>query len=135
MSEKESLGKVELELLQLVEKLQPASVRTLVEHLADSTGLARTTVLTMLERLRRKGFLSRRKIKGTNHYSPRVSVTALLQRLVGDFVQRMLGGSVSPVVAYLQDAEQIDAADLAELKSLVKQLEDRQASQSTKGEA
>jgi predicted transcriptional regulator len=127
MKAPESLGKVELELLQLIEKLQPASVRTLVDHLAESSGQARTTVLTMVERLRRKGYVQRRKVGGVYHYSPRVPVTQLLQRLVADFVSRMLGGSVSPVVAYLQEAEQIDAAELAELKSLVDQLESRQS--------
>ena len=132
MTAKESLGKAELELLQLVEKLQPAAVRTLVEHLAESSGLARTTVITMLERLRRKGFLTRRKIQGMNHYSPRVSVPALMQRLVGDFIQKMLGGSVSPVVAYLQDANTINATELAELKQLVQQLEDQQATKGAK---
>ncbi|HEY1068599.1 MAG TPA: BlaI/MecI/CopY family transcriptional regulator [Pirellulales bacterium] len=125
MTERESLGKVELEILQLVEQLQPVSVRALVDQLAESSGQARTTLLTTLERLRAKGYVTRRKLKGVNHYSTRVPVTQVLQRLVGDFVQRMLGGSVSPFVAYLQRAEGIDPAELAELKTLVQKLEDR----------
>lgn len=133
MTEQESLGKVELELLQTVARLQPVSVRTLVDHLADDSGLARTTVLTMLERLRRKGFLSRTKIQGVNHYSPRVSIADLLRRLVGDFVQQTLGGSVLPFVAYLQDTREIDPAELDKLKSMVQKLKTRQASR-TKGD-
>ena len=126
MSEQESLGKAELELLQMVGRLQPVSVRTLVEQLAPTTGLARTTVLTMLERLRKKKYLSRKKIEGTNHYYPRVSITNLLRRLVGDFVQQTLGGSVSPFVAYLQESRAIDPVELAKLKSMVQELEQRQ---------
>lgn len=123
MAERESLGKVELELLQAVDKLQPVSVRALADHLAAGAGPARTTVLTVLERLRKKGFLSRRKVDGVNHYSPRTAVAPLLQRLVGDFVRQMLGGSVSPFVAYLQNAERIAPEELAELKQLVERLE------------
>lgn len=126
MAGRESLGKVELQLLQLVERLQPVSVRTIADELADSTGQARTTVLTTLERLRRKGYLSRKKINGVNHYCPRVKIGELLPRLVADFVQQMLGGSVSPVVAYLQDQKGMDPAELARLKSLVQELESRQ---------
>lgn len=127
MPQRKPLGKVELELLQAVEDLQPVTVRALVEHLADTTGQARTTILTTLERLRAKGFVTRRSIKGVNHYSPRISVSELLPRIVGDFVQKMLGGSVSPVVAYLQDQKEVDPEELAQLKSLVEDLEAKQA--------
>lgn len=128
MPEAESLGKVEFELLQAVAKLQPVSVRALAEHVAETSGQARTTILTTLERLRRKGYLSRRKIEGVNHYSTKVSVAELLPRMVGDFIQRMLGGSVSPFVAYLQGSEQVDPHELAQLKALVAELEARQQS-------
>ncbi len=127
MPKRKPLGKVELELLQAVEQLQPVTVRTLAEHLADKTGQARTTILTTLERLRAKGCLTRRSINGVNHYSPRVSVSDLLPRIVDDFVQKMLGGSVSPFVAYLQDQKEVDPDELAQLKSLVEDLEAKQA--------
>ncbi|ADB18349.1 transcriptional repressor, CopY family [Pirellula staleyi DSM 6068] len=124
--QRDSLGKVELEILQLIDKLQPVTVRTLVDHLAESSGQARTTILTVVERIRKKGFVSRRKIGGVFHYSPRIPVTQLLQRLVTDFVSNVLGGSVSPVVAYLQKTQQVDPAELAELRAIVEQLESQQ---------
>lgn len=127
MPPRKPLGKVELEILQAVEQLQPVTVRTLVEHLADKTGQARTTILTTLERLRAKGCVTRRSIKGVNHYSPRVAVSDLLPRIVDDFVQKMLGGSVSPFVAYLQDQKEIDPDEVAQLRSLVEDLEAKQA--------
>lgn len=132
MPKRKPLGKVELELLQAVEDLQPVTVRTLVEHLADKTGQARTTILTTLERLRAKGCLTRRSINGVNHYSPRVSVSELLPRIVDDFVQKMLGGSVSPFVAYLQGQKEVDPDELAQLKSLVEELETKQAQKDTR---
>lgn len=129
MGKQKSLGKVELELLQAVDQLQPVSVRALADHLAESSGQARTTVLTMLERLRRKGFVSRRKIKGINHYYPRVAITDVLPRVVSEFVREMLGGAVSPVVAYLQD-KKLEPEELAKLKSLVEELEQEQSAES-----
>lgn len=136
MKTPEPLGRVELELLQMIDRLQPASIRTLVDEAAENSGHARTTIQTMAERLRKKGYVTRRKIGGVNHYLPRVPVTELLQRLVGDFVQQTLGGSVSPFVSYLQGVERVDETELAELKALVRDLESRQQTeQSRKGKS
>jgi predicted transcriptional regulator len=109
----------------LVAEEHPISVRELADKLADTSGQARTTVLTVLERLRKKGYLTRRKSGGVNRYSPRVAMTQLLQSLVGDFVQRVLGGSVSPFVAYLGEKTKVEPHELAQLKQLVRELEDR----------
>ena len=129
MAKRKPLGQVEMELLQAVERLQPVSVRALAEHLAETTGQARTTVLTMLERLRTKGYLSRKKIKNVNHYSTRVAMKDILPQLVADFVQRTLGGAVSPVVAYLQNKETLSREEIQELKALVNELESTDAQQ------
>ena len=125
MAKAESLGRVELEVLQLVAEHHPISVREAAEKLAGTSGQARTTVLTVLERLRKKGYLTRQKVDGVNRYRPRVAMPQLVQTMIGDFVDRVLGGSVSPFVAYLGDKTSITSGELAELKRLVKSLEDR----------
>jgi BlaI family penicillinase repressor len=125
MAKSESLGRGELAVLRMVAEHYPLSVRDAAEKLADSSGQARTTVLTVLERLRKKGYLTRRKIGGVNHYSPRVVMTVLIQSLIGDFVEGVLGGSVSPFVAYLGKQSSLEPGELAELKRLVRDLEQR----------
>src|SRR5262245_61649125 len=127
MPKPESLGRVELEVLRLVAEHHPLSVREAADKLADTSGQARTTVLTVLERLRKKGYLTRRKSGGVNRYSPRVSMTALVQSLIGDFVNGVLGGSVSPFVAYLGQRTELAADELHELKRLVRELETRES--------
>jgi Predicted transcriptional regulator len=125
MPKPESLGRVELEVLRLVAEHHPLSVREAADKLADTSGQARTTVLTVLERLRKKGYLTRRKTGGMNRYSPRVAMTHLVQSLIGDFVQGVLGGSVSPFVAYLGQRTELAPEELDELKRLVRELEQR----------
>ena len=90
------LGRAELAILQHVIDNHPVSVREVVNHVSKTTGQARTTVLTLMERLREKGVLKRRKVKGVNRYSPRIAKAELMDALVGDFVEGVLGGSVSP---------------------------------------
>jgi predicted transcriptional regulator len=90
---------------------------------AQTTGQARTTVLTIMERLRRKGYVARKRVKGVYRYSPKVAKDDLLRKLVGDFVDTTLGGSVSPFVAYLSEGGPVSEDDLSTLKRLVHEME------------
>jgi predicted transcriptional regulator len=116
--EKPPLGEQELEVLRFIAARAPAPARDVIEHFGQERGLARTTVLTVMERLRQKGYLARRRRAGVFHYTPRVPQEELLQRLVSDFVEGTLGGSVSPVVAYLARTRRITDAELADLERL-----------------
>lgn len=125
MSKKsQSLGRVELELLQYIDEHHPITVRDVAEYWHGKTGQARTTVLTMMERLTKKGFLSRKKIDNVFHYSPKQSAASVLRGMVGDFVHGVLGGSILPLAAYLTEEKRLSAEQVAELKKLVEQLED-----------
>ena len=95
------------------------------EQFAEQRGLARTTVLTVIERLRKKGYLTRRKEGGVNRYSPSEPKPDLMQGLVRDFVQKALGGSVSPFVAYLGKEARLKPEEWDELKQLVREWETR----------
>src|SRR4051794_9291166 len=97
---RESLGHLELNVLQFIADHHLITVREVANHFAETTGQARTTLLTVMERLRAKGYLSRRKVDGVHQYRPTVSKAALLEQVVGDFVDDVLGGTVSPFVAY-----------------------------------
>ena len=101
----------------------PLSVREVAETFREERGLARTTILTVMENLRKKGYLTRSKAEGGLFvYRLAVSKTDLLQGLVRGFVEKTLGGSVSPLVAYLADNERISGEDLAELERFVEEL-------------
>ena len=52
MPPKEALGPLELDVLQYVSDRHPISVREVAEYFAETTGRARTTLLTTMERLR-----------------------------------------------------------------------------------
>jgi predicted transcriptional regulator len=116
----------EWEMLQYIMEHDPITVREVAVRFASTHGYARTTVLTMMERLRGKGYLTRRKEGGVNRYSPSEPRPDLLQGLVRDFVQKALGGSVSPFVAYLGKEARLKPEELNELKQLVQDWEARQ---------
>jgi predicted transcriptional regulator len=121
-TEKPNLGEQELEVLRFIAAQSPITAREVVEAVGQERGLARTTVLTVIERLRKKGYLTRKRREGVFVYSPRVPQAEVLQDLVRHFVEKTLGGAVSPVVAYLASIRELPQEDLDEMQRLVGEL-------------
>jgi predicted transcriptional regulator len=118
------LGDQELEVLRFVSDQGPISVRDVADRFGEQHSLARTTILTVMDRLRKKGFLSRRQVGGIFLYEAVEEQTKVLSDVVGEFVQNTLGGSVSPFVAYLAENKDLSVEEIAELRALVDGLED-----------
>ena len=118
-----SIGDQELGLLRFVSDQGRATVGRAAEGFGQPRGLARSTVLTMMERLRRKGHLSRRQVDGVYHYVPRTAPGAAVRQAVQTFVDRTLGGSITPFVTYLAERERLSDDELAELEALLATLQ------------
>src|SRR5213593_1472150 len=110
--QKTRLGELQLEILRFLSVHGPISVGEVAERFGEPRGLARTTVLTVMERLRKKGFLTRSKGERPFRYSPRVTQGEVLRGLVRDFVEKTLGGSLSPFTAYLAEARDLSPTEL-----------------------
>jgi predicted transcriptional regulator len=124
---KPNVSPAELEILHYISEHHPITVREVAEYFAEAHGRARTTVLTLMERLRKKGYLTRSEAEGVNQYSPSVSRAELMSHLVSDFVEKALRGSLSPFMAYLGTEAELSDDELAELKRLVEQLDQQRS--------
>ncbi|MDQ0011403.1 putative transcriptional regulator [Luteibacter jiangsuensis] len=122
---KKTIGDQELALLQYIEEAPKSSVAEVCAGFGEARGLARSTVLTMMERLRAKGYLTRRKIDNSFRYSATNGAGEVMTGAVGRFVERTLQGSVSPFVAWMSERGQVSDAELAELEALVGTLQSR----------
>src|SRR5258707_15026310 len=123
MKRTRSIGDRELLLLRHVAEQGPVTVAQVVEGFGAARGLARSTVLTMMERLRAKGHLQRRRAGGVFQYSSPASSGELLRGVVHSFVEKTLDGSVSPFVSYLAETAGVSDAQLADLERLVAKLQ------------
>lgn len=119
---KKPVGEQELAVLRYVAEHGPVTVGEVAERFGEPQGLARSTILTVMERLRLKGYLTRGKVEGVYQYASPVPAEELLRDVVGDFVQRTLSGSLSPFAAYLSEAEDVSDAELAQLQDVVARL-------------
>lgn len=120
---RKSIGDQELALLQWLDARGGATVGEAAEGFGGDRGLARSTVLTMMERLRGKGHLARRKVAGVYRYTSPLPTGEVLRDVVAGFVEQTLGGSVSPFVAFLADSGELSEDELGELEALVARLQ------------
>ncbi|MBB4634081.1 BlaI/MecI/CopY family transcriptional regulator [Longimicrobium terrae] len=120
---RESIGERELALVRHIADRGSLSVAEAVDEFGASHGLARSTVLTMMERLRTKGYLSRRMARGVYRYRACASSAELLKDAVHRFVERSLDGSVSPFLAYLSEAPDLSDDERQELERIVARLD------------
>ncbi len=123
MEKKHGVGRAEVEVLRFIADQPGVAVSTVAEHLFATKGQTRTTALNTMERLRNKGFLRREKIDGIFKYFPAGGKVRLFEGLVDDFVETVLGGSITPLVAYLTQKVEADDAQIAELRKLLESLE------------
>lgn len=121
-----ALGEQELEVLRFAADRAPISVGEVAREFGARRGLARTTVLTVMERLRAKGYLTRRRANGVYRYSPRLNQSDVMSGVIADFVERSLGGSLSPFVAYLADTGRLGADEIAQLRRMIGMLEEQE---------
>ena len=112
-SEKPTLTKLELQIMQVIWK-QGASTVTAVQQ-ALPQDLAYTTVQTMLNILHRKGKLKRELHGRAFAYTATVTEAKASTHAVRDLVDRMFGGSSEELVMSLIKSRQIDAKKIAEL--------------------
>lgn len=118
-----TIGDQELALLQYIGENEPVSVGEVAAGYGEVQGLARSTVLTMMERLRSKGYLQRQPLQGVYRYSATTQQQDVVHNAVGSFVEKTLQGSVSPFVAWMSEKAEVSDNELAELEALVARLQ------------
>lgn len=115
------LPPLELEVMKTLWQLGEATVRDVNREMNRRRPLAYTTVMTLLDRLKRKGAASRRKQGRAHLYHPLISREVVLElavdRLTQDFFEgsrdRLLGhlrGEGGPAASPSESDESLDAA-------------------------
>lgn len=112
MAAKSKVTRFELELLEQMWKLGPASVREIQESLPEKDRPAYTTVQTIIYRMEEKKAVRRVKKIGNAHiFEPLFTRKAVYRRLIDDLLS-LFGGSAEPVVAHLVESGKLTLADI-----------------------
>jgi predicted transcriptional regulator len=116
--------KAEMEILQVLWRLGPSTVRQVHEEIGQKTGY--TTILKLMQILKDKGLLAREEVGRAHLYKPLVSEKRATGEFLRDLLGRVFGGSSSRLVLQALGAAKPSAAELAEIRKLIDQLEEKQ---------
>lgn len=124
MKKTSDLGKLEFEVLRHLVTKGPASVGEVATSFGEERGYARTTIQTVMERLRKKGMLDRKEKNGNFTYFSKISSAKFFSGMVKDFIRDNLRDDVSPIVAYLVESKGLTQQEEEVLRKLAARLED-----------
>jgi predicted transcriptional regulator len=107
----------EVDILAALWRLGPAIVREVHEVLGKDRGY--NTTLTQMRLMADKGLL-RRSERFRNHvYEPAVPAEQMQQRIAGDIMQRVFGGSAKRLIQGALGAKPMAADELAEIRRMI----------------
>jgi len=114
----------ELEVLKVLWDAGPATVRDVVGALRrQRRKLAYNTVLTLLSRLREKGYVAADRRETAHVFRPIVSRDDLLGFSLASLADRICDGTASPLVHALVRTQRLSAEDIARFRKLLDDLE------------
>jgi BlaI family penicillinase repressor len=114
------LSENEWAIIQTVWELQPCTAPTVQETLWRSKKWAYTTVKTMMDRMVRKGLLATKKMRNLYLYRAAVTQTQAKKNEIAGMLKRAFDGTLTPMVQFLMENDQISDREYAELETLIK---------------
>lgn len=108
----------------------PAEGMTVAEiwqAVADRRGVTRTTVLNVVDRLAKRGWLARESIGGVYRYRPTLDRATAEARLATGFMAEFFGGSPTQLVQSLLGSADVSSADIDRLQHVLAEAKRRKA--------
>jgi predicted transcriptional regulator len=121
MSKKSSLGRRERQIMDVIYRLEEASVADVLAQLPDPPSYS--SVRTMIRLLESKGFLKHRRDGAKFIYRPTESRSSARRFAVRHLLATFFGGSATDAVAAILDdsVEQLTPDDLRRLRQVIRQ--------------
>src|SRR5215217_6774604 len=118
---KQVLGELEAEVMSLLWQRPNQTVVEVEERLRRKRQIAHTTVLTTLDRMHRKGLLTREKQGKAFVYAPSYSREQFELGLAQEVLGALLGGMGEPALSTFIDLVSEDDTKLDRLEALIKE--------------
>ena len=117
----------ELDIMLVLWNHEPPMSRLEIEQVVnEKKKLAPTTILSLLTRLEKKGFVSARKEGKMNLYTPLVTQEKYQQQESRSVLEKLYGNSLKRFVNALYQWEKMKKEDIQELSDFLKEMEEDQ---------
>src|SRR5215217_6634328 len=114
----------ELDILRVLWRRVPSTVRDVFEDLNQVKPTGYTTVLKLMQIMAEKNLVRRNELQRAHVYEARLPEEQTQNQLVGDLLDRAFGGSASRLVMRALSSAKTSSADLAEIRRLIDGLEE-----------
>ncbi|MDA1267145.1 MAG: BlaI/MecI/CopY family transcriptional regulator [Planctomycetota bacterium] len=122
----QAISDAELEVLKQLWGSGPGSPRVLRDALAEKgSDWAYTTVQTLLHRLLKKGYVTRKRQGATQVYTADCSQDELAVRHMDDLAARVYDADASSLVLSLVEGKRLNRGDLKRLRATLEAAEER----------
>lgn len=117
----------ELDIMLVLWNHEPPMGRLEIERVVnEKKKLAPTTILSLLTRLEKKGFVSAKKEGKMNLYTPLVTQEEYQQQESRSVLEKLYGNSLKRFVNALYQGEKMKKEDIQELSDFLKEMEEDQ---------
>jgi BlaI family penicillinase repressor len=113
----------ELEVLRVLWKLGPSTVREVHGTISQTKPVGYTTVLKQMQVMQRKGLLRRSERFRAHVYEPREPQAQIQRQLTQSLLRRAFEGSARGLLQSALAGRPVDAKELAEIRELLNQLQ------------
>ena len=113
------LSRSELDIMKILWKDGRSSAREVHDQLSVAYGWAYSTTKTIMDRMVKKGRLSRENFHGVFLYNPLISKPAGLAKLVRNFADNVLELDYGSVVSLFARSKALTAKEIEELQKIL----------------
>ena len=113
----------ELEILKVLWRRGPSTVREVFDVLSETKQTGYTTVLKFMQIMAEKGLVRRDETARAHLYEAALAEEETQRQLVGDLLQRAFDGSAKKLVLQALSSERASSAELDEIRRMLDELE------------
>ncbi|MDT7809923.1 MAG: hypothetical protein QOJ70_3736 [Acidobacteriota bacterium] len=113
----------ELEILKVLWRRGPSTVREVFETLQEARGTGYTTVLKLMQIMAEKRLVVRDERERAHRYETTLPEDETQRRLVGDLLRKAFDGSAKKLVLQALSTERASAEELTEIRLMLDKLE------------
>ncbi|MEW6996121.1 BlaI/MecI/CopY family transcriptional regulator [Colwelliaceae bacterium BS250] len=113
------VSKAEFAILTAIWTRSPCTAKDVVDRLNEQDSWHEKTVKTLLGRLVKKQAIAFEKCSRHYLYSPLIDKDEYIVKESDNFLKRLFGGKVSPLVASFAKSEKLSQSDVDELKKII----------------
>ncbi len=115
----------ELDILRVLWRLGPSTVRDVYEAMQTDRNTGYTTVLKFLQIMTEKGLVTREEAGRAHLYHPRLSEEQAQQQMLDDLLDRAFNGAAQKLVLQALASHKASSDELAEIRKLLDRLEEK----------